>query len=445
MKHQLNYLLIPLCIVICISCSEYENLQVDQPATSITKVFDFVTASEDPQLANLIDQIKNQSNSRASNFTWIDSVLRVQTDSTLNYTFSSSIANGFENQIFMVRGERIYTFIMQYFPTSEWLMSHDIANFSFDEYSGEVKLLNQHYKLFQSVTFDNGDRLDSYQSARTTDCGNYLTIEWDDEIEEWIVLVVVVACPDGGGPVDSPIEPFPYTNPDPSEGDENDGSGGNSGGSGVVGRDVCNPNTEICSNGCPPGYEVDSNGLCKPENAPCEGDPVPNPEIASQANSGVEGGMHGCTRYGTTCDENNRTKWHDGIDIENEYGNPVYAMYDGFIYNTLYQSSGYGYWTQIQSTVDGKTIITQYAHLQKNGRITSGEVEAGDVIGYQGDSGNLSAAIANGSTVSHVHIGVLEHDGSNSWNYNTNFEEVDPRDWLSTTIDDEGTSETDCN
>ena len=128
-------------------------------------------------------------------------------------------------------------------------------------------------------------------------------------------------------------------------------------------------------------------------------------------------------------------------------------MHDGFIYNTLFDDDGAGYFTQIQSTINGKTIISKYFHLQKDNRVRENSngtlryVKAGDIIGYQGDSGNLKGAINDGDVESHVHIEILAHDGSNSWNYKTNFSNVDPRDYLSTTIDDNGITQanTNCN
>ena len=63
---------------------------------------------------------------------------------------------------------------------------------------------------------------------------------------------------------------------------------------------------------------------------PCPGDPVPNPEIAPQTSSGLDGGLHGtCTRPGKICNGTLGVRPHDGVDIKNPYGEPVYAMYDG--------------------------------------------------------------------------------------------------------------------
>lgn len=126
-------------------------------------------------------------------------------------------------------------------------------------------------------------------------------------------------------------------------------------------------------------------------------------------------------------------------------------MYSVFIYSTIYQKNKAGYNTRIQSAVNEETILISYFRLQQDNRILQGnplvQVNAGDIIGYQGDSGNLKEAIKKKTVDSHVHIEILAHDGSNSWNYFNNFNLVDPRDYLSTTINDDGTSEvnTNCN
>ena len=126
-------------------------------------------------------------------------------------------------------------------------------------------------------------------------------------------------------------------------------------------------------------------------------------------------------------------------------------MYSGFIYSSKYDPDGAGYNTRIQSTVNGETILISYFHLQEDNRVLQSSsplnyVNAGDVIGYQGDSGNLRGAIEDGGVDSHIHIEVRVHNGSTQWGYN-NFDLADPKDYLNTVIDDEGNSEdnTDCN
>jgi hypothetical protein len=160
---------------------------------------------------------------------------------------------------------------------------------------------------------------------------------------------------------------------------------------------------------CPEGKTEDKNGNCVDK--PCEGNPVQNLEIAPQlGDSGMAGGLHNtCTRTGSGCLGNPSRKTHDGVDIKNPYGAPVFAMYDGTAtLATQYKPgtiilTGAGYHVSITSTIDGETVRNVYFYLQENGR-ASGIVNAGDIIGYQGVSGNLGAAIDQGSTTSHVHI-----------------------------------------
>ncbi|MAD97582.1 MAG: hypothetical protein CMB99_09685 [Flavobacteriaceae bacterium] len=214
----------------------------------------------------------------------------------------------------------------------------------------------------------------------------------------------------------------------------------------------CGENSEPSKDGkscnCKEGYTKNASGTCIKK--PCVGNPIIGEvQIASQkGKSGTIGALFGnlnnggCVRYGGSDCTGDRNKKHDGIDLESSYGNPIYAMYDGFIYSTKYDSEGAGYYTRIQSTVNGETILISYFHLQKENRILQQSnplryVKAGDIIGYQGDSGNLKNAISEGTVDSHLHIEVRKHNGGNNWGYNS-YELVDPRDYLKTEIDEKG-------
>ncbi len=195
---------------------------------------------------------------------------------------------------------------------------------------------------------------------------------------------------------------------------------------------VCPPDTNKVEDAdgncvCPEGKIETYQGVCV--DIPCEGDPVPNPEIAPQTNSGIEGGLHNtCTRSGSNCSGNPSRKAHDGVDIKNPYGAPVFAMYDGTAtlatqYNSKGNVDGAGYHVSITSTVNGQTVRLVYFHLQQNNR-KSGPVSAGDIIGYQGISGNLGRAIHQNHTESHVHIKAR-----------VNSAKANPLDYLTTAID----------
>jgi hypothetical protein len=175
---------------------------------------------------------------------------------------------------------------------------------------------------------------------------------------------------------------------------------------------------------CPSGYFEHTDGTCKKE--PCIGDPLPDPKVAPQTVSGIMGGMYGKTR-------NSNTKWHKGLDLKSDFGDPIYAMYDGTAAKRVQRDknnnvTGAGYFVDVTSTVDGKTVNILYFHMQNENRV-SGSVKAGDIIGYQGDSGNLKTAIDQNFAISHLHIKVKENGAH-----------VDPRGYLKTNINSSGTT-----
>jgi murein DD-endopeptidase MepM/ murein hydrolase activator NlpD len=178
---------------------------------------------------------------------------------------------------------------------------------------------------------------------------------------------------------------------------------------------------------------------------PCKGDPIPNPEIAPQkGKSGALGALHGCTRYGGRCSgADARNKSHDGIDIKNDYGKPIFAMFDGEIHSNYYQENGAGYVTRIKGVAaNGDILIYQYFHLQQSGRKSRGtKVRAGEIVGIQGDSGNLKNAINSGGVDSHVHIKMNTYDGSgNEDDYSSNYKsnKADPSLYFTSKIDENG-------
>ncbi|MCF6526045.1 peptidoglycan DD-metalloendopeptidase family protein [Streptomyces sp. JJ36] len=97
---------------------------------------------------------------------------------------------------------------------------------------------------------------------------------------------------------------------------------------------------------------------------------------------------------------------HSGIDFPASYGTPVKAATDGTV--TTQWNSSYGN-MMIVTAPDGTE--TWYCHLSST-RIRSGSVQAGDVIGYTGNSGN--------STGPHLHFEVRPGGGS----------AIDPLPWF---------------
>ncbi len=100
---------------------------------------------------------------------------------------------------------------------------------------------------------------------------------------------------------------------------------------------------------------------------PCKGDPVPNPEIAPQTNSGIQGGLHDtCARKNDdyTCEGIIGCKRHNGVDIKNPQGAPIFAIYDGIVSNIRdtfnpgeYRDNSYGNYIILKVVINGVNYI----------------------------------------------------------------------------------------
>ncbi len=109
-------------------------------------------------------------------------------------------------------------------------------------------------------------------------------------------------------------------------------------------------------------------------------------------------------------------KNHDGIDIGGKTGDPVYAVADGIVIYSQFNTGGYGNMVMVDHGLDsnGVKIVTLYAHGDKLLKSVGDTVKQGDVIMEMGSTGN--------STGPHVHFEVRE-----------NGTHVDPKKYLSST------------
>ncbi len=81
---------------------------------------------------------------------------------------------------------------------------------------------------------------------------------------------------------------------------------------------------------------------------------------------------------------------HTGIDMSNGLGTDVLASASGTVAEAGFDKLGDGYYVIIDHQ-DGKQ--TKYTHMSEDLQVASGdEVNQGDVIGYEGDSGNATGA-----------------------------------------------------
>ena len=170
---------------------------------------------------------------------------------------------------------------------------------------------------------------------------------------------------------------------------------------------ICNGDGSSCEQGCDeiceeeedcPSGTYNSNGDC----LPCEGNMLPKLEIAPQKNSGFKGGTYGKTRKYA----DGTAKEHRGVDLKNDYGDPIYASHDGWIgkFGKETDDGGFGS-VLVYTDSNGDKIQVLCMHLQEDNR-AEGNVKMGDIIGYQGNSGNLKNAIEKGLAESHIHVKV---------------------------------------
>ncbi|MFA5833463.1 MAG: peptidoglycan DD-metalloendopeptidase family protein [Bacteroidota bacterium] len=91
-------------------------------------------------------------------------------------------------------------------------------------------------------------------------------------------------------------------------------------------------------------------------------------------------------------------KRHEGVDIHNDIGTPVYATGDGIIEFTGPTGSGYGTAVEINH---GYGYKSWYAHLSKCIARSGQKVKRGTLIAYSGNTGR--------STGPHLHYEVIRH------------------------------------
>lgn len=81
------------------------------------------------------------------------------------------------------------------------------------------------------------------------------------------------------------------------------------------------------------------------------------------------------------------SRWHYGIDLDLEVGDPVMACFDGIVRLVQYNSGGYGYYILVRHYNGFETL---YAHLSRQDVKVGQTVKAGEVIGLGGNTGRSS-------------------------------------------------------
>ena len=107
--------------------------------------------------------------------------------------------------------------------------------------------------------------------------------------------------------------------------------------------------------------------------------------------------------------------FHNGIDIAGPPGQPIYAAADGDVLYTDQSDADFGNWVALKSTIvtakGAAQIVTLYGHMQSFKVQVGQHLSQGDLIGYEGNTGNTTRLIYGPERGYHLHFGVYDSNG----------------------------------
>lgn len=119
--------------------------------------------------------------------------------------------------------------------------------------------------------------------------------------------------------------------------------------------------------------------------------------------------------YGNTGFTSLGYNFHNGIDLAAPAGKPIYAAADGTVASCNSSNYAYGNWCTVYHTVatnDGTAeIVTLYAHMRSFKVVGGQAVKMGDLIGYEGNTGNTTRLIYGPDRGYHLHFTVFARKG----------------------------------
>lgn len=119
--------------------------------------------------------------------------------------------------------------------------------------------------------------------------------------------------------------------------------------------------------------------------------------------------------YGNTGFTSLGYNFHNGLDIAATAGTPIYAPADGTIANCNSSNNAYGNWCSIYHTVDTndgrRDIVTLFGHMRSYVVSPGQSVKLGDLIGYEGNTGNTTRLLYGPDRGYHLHFTVFDRKG----------------------------------
>lgn len=120
-------------------------------------------------------------------------------------------------------------------------------------------------------------------------------------------------------------------------------------------------------------------------------------------------------KYGNTGFKALGYSFHNGLDLAAPAGQPIYAAADGEVIQTDMSDASYGNWVAIKHNISTKGgnagIITVYAHFRSFKVKMGQKVKQGDLIGYEGNTGNTTKKLYGPERGYHLHFGVYDEEG----------------------------------
>ena len=119
--------------------------------------------------------------------------------------------------------------------------------------------------------------------------------------------------------------------------------------------------------------------------------------------------------YGNTGFTSLGYSFHNGIDLAAPAGRPIYVPADGVVVRCATGAAAYGNWCAIKHTIPTATgnrqIVTLFGHMTKFVLGGGQTVKRGDLVGYEGNTGNTSRLLYGPDRGYHLHFTVFDADG----------------------------------
>lgn len=112
--------------------------------------------------------------------------------------------------------------------------------------------------------------------------------------------------------------------------------------------------------------------------------------------------------YGNTGFTKLGYNYHNGIDIAAPAGALIYAAGDGVVLDVGTGVGAYGNWVTVKHNVASRSLITLYAHMSSF-RVRDGQtVKQGDLIGFEGNTGNTTRLLYGPHRGYHIHFTIFD-------------------------------------